>query len=369
MWNSSGPSQDEPLNLTLAGGRTELVTMTRGPPPPAHQAAPHLPHSFRVSPAASTSGLQTNPVLSMLQQRIRHDTELLNRIMSQQNENDISGMSSPHFQEDLSRWTSPSSPENLSRLTSPHSLEDHRRWMSPHSQEDLSKLMPPHSQEDHGRLMSPHPQEDLGWLTSPHSQEDLGRLTSPHSQAQEDLSRILPPSQERLSRLTSPHSQEELPLTQPASFSSRQEPTYSYRARIRDGRFISDSEGNLLITNTGHQERSGEEEREDKREVETDILDLSVESKDSGRVRGLTSNQLVTDTLKTISLKQDRPVFWNLLSALLENNAHSSIIRWTNPENSIFKILNFPILAEVWGVIKSNRNMTVGSIMKVIQKQ
>ena len=159
-------------------------------------------------------------------------------------------------------------------------------------------------------------------------------------------------------------SQEELPLPQPAFF-SRQEPTYSYRARIRDGRFISDSEGNLLITNTGHQERSGEE----KREVETDILDLSVESKESGRVSGQTTDQLVTDTLKTISLKQDRPVFWNLLSALLENNAHGSIIRWTNPESSIFKILNFPVLAEVWGVIKSNRNMTVGSIMKVIHKQ
>ena len=158
-------------------------------------------------------------------------------------------------------------------------------------------------------------------------------------------------------------SQKELPLPQPVSF-SRQEPTYSYRARIRDGRFISDSEGNLLITNTGHQERSGEE----KREVETDILDLSVESKERWRVSGQTTDQLVTDTLKTISLKQDRPVFWNLLSALLENNAHGSIVRWTNPESSIFKILNFPVLAEVWGVIKSNRNMTVGSIMKVKHK-
>merc|ERR1719347_2115097 len=164
--------------------------MTRPPPPPpAHQAAPQLPASSWVYPTglsqlppdgsqttpASTSGLQTNPVLSMLQQRIRHDTELLNRIMSQQNQNDISGMSSPHFQEDLHRWMSPHSQaqEDLSRFLSPHSREDHSRWMSPYSQEDHGRLMSPHSQENHGRLMSPHSQ----------AQEDLSsRLTSPYSQ-------------------------------------------------------------------------------------------------------------------------------------------------------------------------------------------
>ena len=97
---------------------------------------------------------------------------------------------------------------------------------------------------------------------------------------------------------------------------------------------------------------------------EEDILDLSLEknlSRTAGSV-GLPDTEAV---LKSISTNHHRPVFWNLLWALLRDPSFSSILCWTDSKDLKFKILNFPFLADTWGAVKSKENMDVNNIVKV----
>ena len=354
MWNSShNPNFDEPLNLSVMRGREEGGSEG---PPPAHQGTQtssqvdievvmrseeltpddclsfiqmtnwHFPHppGLQITPVVpevvQTGGLalssQSNPVLSILQQRIRHDTELLSRMMSQSHQ-----------------------PQ-----------EDFSRMMSHQHQDDLSTMMPQQPQEDFSVIMSQQPQDDSSMMMFQQPQADLSMMMFQHHQSD--------------------------PLVVPgmAQFSSpspgcSQEPSYSYRARISDGGFVSDSKGNLLVTPNTQLQGAGA------RAHQSDILDLTVSNTMRLKVSSPSSppgprcSQLVHDIVKSISLKQERPVFWNLLWALLENQTHSSIICWSNAETLKFKIINFQILAEIWGVIKSNRNMSVGNIAQVVYSE
>ena len=356
MWNSShNPNFDEPLNLSVMRGREEGVSEG---PPPAHQGTQtssqvdievvmrseeltpddclsfiqmtnwHFPHppGLQITPVVpevvQTGGLalssQSNPVLSILQQRIRHDTELLSRMMSQSHQ-----------------------PQ-----------EDFSRMMSHQHQDDLSTMMPQQPQEDFSVIMSQQPQDDPSMMMSHQPQADLSMMMFQH------------------------HQSDPLVVAAMAQFSSpspgcSQEPSYSYRARISDGGFVSDSKGNLLVTPNSQLQGAGAGARAH----QSDILDLTVSNTMRLKVSSPSSppgprcSQLVHDIVKSISLKQERPVFWNLLWALLENQTHSSIICWSNAETLKFKIINFQILAEIWGVIKSNRNMSVGNIAQVVYSE
>ena len=148
---------------------------------------------------------------------------------------------------------------------------------------------------------------------------------------------------------------------------SELQPTYSYRARISGGEFVLDSQGNLLVTDQGQLQERGEELA---RAEEEDIMDLSLEKKSSNEAG---SSQLpsspatpdIENLLETLSTKHLRPVFWNLLWALLRDQSFSSIVSWTDSKNLKFKILNLQFLVDTWGKVKRNENMDVQNIVKV----
>ena len=163
-----------------------------------------------------------------------------------------------------------------------------------------------------------------------------------------------------------------LPVTEHSQTAlvERSQPSYSYRARICGGEFVSDSQGNLLVTDNGQVQERGGELTKVKEEEEEDILDLSLERNPSSatgspQFAGRASLPDTETILKTLTANHHRPVLWNLLWTLLRDQSFSSILCWTDSKDLKFKILNFPFLADTWGAVKSKENMDVSNIVKV----
>ena len=138
--------------------------------------------------------------------------------------------------------------------------------------------------------------------------------------------------------------------------------SYSYRATISGGEFVSDSQGSLVVTNQGRLQ-----------EAEEDIMDLSLEKKPSSQTGSpqFPVSPAIPDPenlIKTLSTKHPRPVFWNLLWALLRDQSFSSIVSWTDSKDLKFKIWDFQFLVDTWGKVKSKENMDVKNIVKVFHQ-
>ena len=223
-----------------------------------------------------------------------------------------------------------------------------------------------------GLLMTPYAREGED---APQSQVNHYQLNPVVTMLQQ---RILHDT-ELLSRMMSLHQADTATTTTTTSSLSdteqidlveRSRPSYSYRARICGGEFVSDSRGNLLVTDNGQlQERGGEVIKTE----EKDILDLSLEKNSSSATRspqfpgspGLPDTEII---LKNPSTNHHRPVFWNLLWALLRDQSFSSILCWTDSKDLKFKIFDFQFLASTWGKVKSKENMEVDNIVQVFYR-
>lgn len=171
---------------------------------------------------------------------------------------------------------------------------------------------------------------------------------------------------ELLSRMMSLHqanmATSSLSVTEQSDLVERSRPSYSYRARICGGEFVSDSQGNLLVTDSGQlQERGGELTKTE----EEDILDLSLEKNPTSAI-GSPDPPETEVIVKSLSTNHPRPVFWNLLWALLRDQSFSSILCWTDSKDLKFKIWNFQFLADTWGKVKCKEHMDVNNIVKVL---
>ena len=221
-----------------------------------------------------------------------------------------------------------------------------------------------------GLLMTPYAREGED---APQSQVNHYQLNPVVTMLQQ---RILHDT-ELLSRMMSLHQADtattttSLSDTEQIDLVERSRPSYSYRARICGGEFVSDSRGNLLVTDNGQLlERGGEVIKTE----EKDILDLSLEKNPRSKTRspqfpgspGLPDTEII---LKNLSTNHHRPVFWNLLWALLRDQSFSSVLCWTDSKDLKFKILNFQFLADTWGSVKCKENMDINNIVKVLSYQ
>ena len=216
-----------------------------------------------------------------------------------------------------------------------------------------------------GLLMTPYEGEDPPQSLVQHYQLNpvVSMLQQRIQHDTELLGRMMTVHQVNTATTTFPvveHSQ----ISQSDLVVERSRPSYSYRARICGGEFVSDSQGNLLVTDNGQlQERGGELTKTE----EEDILDLSLE-KNLSRTTGSVGLPDIEAVLKSISTNHHRPVFWNLLWALLRDPSFISILCWTDSKDLKFKIFNFQFLADTWGSVKAKDNMDINNIVKVFHQ-
>ena len=202
-------------------------------------------------------------------------------------------------------------------------------------------------------------------LYASYVREGEGSPQSPGLESQYQLNPVVRLLQQRIQHDTELLSrmiwlQQTSPATPSFPVTEQLQHSYSYRARISGGELVSDSQGSLLATDQGRLQEAEEE----------DIMDLSLEKKPSSdtgshQLPGSPALPDPENIVKSLSSKHPRPVFWNLLWALLRDKSFSSIVSWTDSKDLKFKIWNLPFLVDTWGKVKCKENMEVKNIVKV----